>query len=188
MEKLADSRPEKELKKWDQLTQKTKVVGIGGLDAHGPLIKGINFPTYLDSFSILRTHILTEKPFIGNNQHDSRLVYTALQQGHSYICYDYLHNGRGFTFGVSSGKQKAIMGDELVLDQEAIFTVKLPSGSRGIIQLLRNGQVVAAKEGKELIYSTGRPGVYRVEVSYRGRFRREKKAKPWIYSNPIYLR
>ena len=48
------------------------------------------------------------------------------------------------------------------------------------ICLLRDGHVIEEFEGKRLSYAITQPGVYRVEV--RRRF------KPWIFSNPIYVR
>ena len=48
------------------------------------------------------------------------------------------------------------------------------------IRLLRAGKPVAEADGRELRFSATEPGAYRVEVYRSGR--------PWIFSNPIYIR
>jgi hypothetical protein len=54
----------------------------------------------------------------------------------------------------------------------------------GELRLLRDGEVVAMREGTEIEHPATAAGVYRIEArrEFRGRLR------PWIYSNPIYLR
>lgn len=183
---LADIRPSRELRKWDELTQKTKVVAVGGIDGHGPLVRG--FPTLLDYFRVVRNYILTDKPFTGNGEYDSNLIYEALRKGHTYISYDCFNEGKGFNFFAVSENQKVIMGDEISLKGEVELGIELPQGSRGIIKLLRNGKIVAKAMERKLNYTTNQPGVYRVEVDYKGRFKEKRKASPWIYSNPIYVK
>jgi hypothetical protein len=48
------------------------------------------------------------------------------------------------------------------------------------IRLIRNGALAAEADAASLTYEADSPGVYRVEASIDG--------KPWIYSNPVYLR
>ena len=48
------------------------------------------------------------------------------------------------------------------------------------LRILRNGEEIRSTEANALRFSPEAPGVYRVEA-YIGE-------KPWIYSNPIYLR
>ena len=40
------------------------------------------------------------------------------------------------------------------------------------------------QEGRELLHPVDRPGVYRIEVSLRV----VDRWRPWIFSNPIYVR
>ena len=46
--------------------------------------------------------------------------------------------------------------------------------------MLRDGVRIEAKTASELATEVNGPGVYRVEVKLGGR--------PWVFSNPIYLR
>ena len=52
------------------------------------------------------------------------------------------------------------------------------------VVLLRNGEPVAQIEGRALKHEATEPGVYRIEAHRHWR----KRERPWIYSNPIYLR
>ena len=52
------------------------------------------------------------------------------------------------------------------------------------IRLLRNGKVIADLESDQLDYAISGPGVYRVE----GWLKLDGEDRPWIYSNPIYVR
>jgi hypothetical protein len=57
------------------------------------------------------------------------------------------------------------------------------------VRLYRNGVLVASARGGRLEYEATEPGAYRVEVFlYRRRLGNLCfGAKPWIFSNPIYL-
>ncbi|MEO2004202.1 MAG: histidinol phosphatase, partial [Candidatus Poribacteria bacterium] len=70
------------------------------------------------------------------------------------------------------------MGDELPFTDGVKLHAAVPD--EAYICLLRDGHVIEEFEGKRLSYAITEPGVYRVEV--RQRF------KPWIFSNPIYVR
>jgi hypothetical protein len=50
--------------------------------------------------------------------------------------------------------------------------------------LLRNGKVVATHTGESLDHPADGPGVYRVEAWLK----LADEERPWIYSNPIYVR
>jgi hypothetical protein len=51
--------------------------------------------------------------------------------------------------------------------------------------LFKNGILVARKTGSDFSFSVDVAGVYRVEVYRRVPF---LGLRPWIFSNPIYLR
>jgi hypothetical protein len=54
----------------------------------------------------------------------------------------------------------------------------------GTIKVLRNGTLLTSVTGRTIDVAVSEPGVYRVEVwlSFVG------EARPWILSNPIYVR
>lgn len=171
---------EKALKRWDKFTQERPVVAIGGADAHarhiipGGILK--LFP-YHQIFSTLRTHILTS-PFQLDLDRDRSLVYSALRKGHSYISYDYLAEASGFIFRANTKHEEAIMGDEIEFSPG--LTLRAFSPRPASLRLIGNGEVIKESEGNSLEMSLSSRGVYRLEVHLEG--------KPWIFTNPIYVR
>jgi hypothetical protein len=77
---------------------------------------------------------------------------------------------------------RAWMGDEAAYADGGRIDVESPLPGR--IRLIRGGKEVARAEGVRLQMPVTAPGVYRAEVwlEVGGEWR------PWVYSNPIYLR
>jgi len=74
------------------------------------------------------------------------------------------------------------MGEEMIFE-EGDMRIELPH--RGEIRLIRDGRFQAKTRGKAAEYKINKKGVYRVEVySHVPLF----GWRPWIFSNPIYLR
>jgi len=48
------------------------------------------------------------------------------------------------------------------------------------LRLIRNGELIAERDGSDLEHEAAEPGVYRIEARLRER--------TWILSNPVYLR
>ena len=175
------------LRKWDELLNAgERVVAIGNADAHGtpyrlgPL-RRVVFP-YSHLFRCVNTHLLIDKPLLQEIKTDQALVYGALRAGHCFVGYDLIGPTSGFRFTARSGRDSAVMGDEIVRRGATKLEVTCPDV--GTIRLLRNGVPVAQTNGQTLEHLTVDPGVYRVEV-YRN-FRMRNRG--WIFSNPIYLR
>ncbi len=170
----------KALERWDRLTQKRPIVAIGGVDAHarhilpGGILK--LFP-YRQIFSTIRTHILTS-PFQRDLDYDRSLIYSALRQGHTYLSYDYLAEASGLMFRASAKNKEAIMGDEIKFSPELVLTASSPRSAS--LRLIGNGKVIKESEGNSLEMPLSQRGVYRLEVYLEG--------KPWIFTNPIYVR
>jgi DNA-binding PadR family transcriptional regulator len=61
--------------------------------------------------------------------------------------------------------------------------VEIPA--EGEVRLVKDGRVVKKWRGREVMYEPTEKGVYRIEV-YRHLF--PFGWRPWIFSNPIYLR
>ena len=174
------------LTQWDELLQTRKVVAICGSDAHaqtyrlGPLIREVF--SYKHLFRTSNLHILTEELFNGQLDHDKRVIYDALKEGHCFTAYDLLGDTRGFRFTAKSGAAEAIMGDEITLQHQVMFEIASPQ--RAHIRLLRDGRVVAHTRGKKLHCTAREQGVYRVEAYRRYLFRK----RGWVFTNPIYVR
>ena len=189
-----------------------RVVGIASLDAHAVMKFGgrsYPFPTYEETFRTLRTHLLMSEPLSCGEasgsknkalEKDNALVHSAFALGHCYMAYDNYADSTGFTFEANPldahGKMPAaLMGDALTFPSEAVpgssvfvLTAQTPR-TRSLVRLYKDGELVAAVRGGRLDYAVRAPGVYRIEVYlYRRRVGSLcLGAKPWIFSNPIYV-
>lgn len=172
---------------WDSGLTKGRVAAIGGTDAHafrfGFLgLKARIFP-YEYLFRTINTHILTEEALTGELARDRDTVYSALEGGRSFVSFDLLGSGRGFAFTGANRTKKVVMGGEIELADGVKFEIRPPVSAR--VRLFLDGQPWREGFGGTHIYTAKAPGVYRVEVGrkgFAGRFR------PWIFSNPIYVR
>lgn len=188
-------RPSEDLRRWDELIAKKnrKVVATAGNDAHanvgfrlgdltGKELIGLHLDPYERTFHIVRNHVLIEK----EKPLTSETLLAALASGHSYIAFDLFGDATGFTFTAENTQGKKIMGDEIELLDGVRLRVTTPVNSR--VLLIKDGQVIRDEDGtarKE--YAVNEKGVYRVEV-YLTQLGSLVKDKPWIISNPIYIR
>ena len=172
---------------WDENCLQKRTVAIGGSDAHGSKFKWgpirvvpISYDFALTSITI---HILTYNPLSRDFQKARNQVYDAMEQGRLFIGHDNLAPSNGFRFAFEGKTGQVVhMGKELLFEP-GVLTVRLPS--KGLIKILRNGSRWAVAEGTSLEKNIEAPGVYRVEV-YRNQFL--FGWRPWIFSNPVYLR
>jgi len=177
-----DHPPEHNLRAWDELCRRRRVVAIGGLDAHqfgkrvGRFVP-LRLMAYHRSFRFIRTHVLCDEPPSGELERDREQVYSALREGRCYIAVDSIASPKGFRFEA----------DDLPMGAEA------PAGRRTLrahaplparLRLLRDGIEIASAEGVSLAQEVEEPGVYRVEAQRHARGR----DRTWILTNPIYLR
>jgi hypothetical protein len=188
-------RPNDDLKRWDELIARKnqRVVAIAGADAHanvgfrigdltGKELIGLHLDPYERTFSIVRNHVLIEK----EQPLTSETLLKALASGHSYIAFDLFGDSTGFTFTADNSQARKIMGDEIELLDGVRLTITTPVWSH--ILLIKDGQVIRDEDGtsrKE--FPITERGVYRVEV-YLTQLGSLVKDKPWIISNPIYVR
>lgn len=171
------------LQKWDELLQRLHVTGIGSVDAHG------YFYSYQRMFRTLRTHILTEVALSYQPEQfeqDKSLIYTALQRGNCYFSHDSLAPAKGFMYGADNGRLEVTMGEEIRLEPEV--TIKISSPRKGLLRIVRDGQVVTSATGaNRLVKAVREPGAYRAEVYLRGFSGFRRTLRPWIFSNPVYV-
>lgn len=187
-----DGPPGECLQLWDCFTgHGRRVVGIGGTDAHAArrrfgFIPLVIFP-YEFLFRTINTYICLENPLSKDFEPAKKQIYAALREGRCYISYDRLHSGRGFSFSAAcpAAEQAAVlMGDEITLKEGLYLDVHSPA-RRSLIRLICNGKLSEQHMGREVRFKVLIPGVYRVEVFYRPFLGRPR---PWICSNPIYVR
>ena len=177
-ERMLDHPPARNLAEWDRLCRLRRVVGIAGIDAHqiGFRVRErvpLRLMSYARSFRFLRTHVLTDEPLEGELEHDALQVYAALRSGRCYMSVDSLAPPRGFSF---TAGETAMGGEIDFAGQVLLATLPRPAHLR----LIRNGELIAERDGSDLEHEAAEPGVYRIEARLRER--------TWILSNPVYLR
>ncbi|MCA1555100.1 MAG: hypothetical protein LC747_00230, partial [Acidobacteria bacterium] len=189
--------PAANLQRFDELTAQLgggrKVVAIAGNDAHanvglsfrdlaGHSLFELKLDPYERSFQTVRTHVLVER---GQPLGEENLL-TALAGGHAYVSFDILCDASGFRFTATNGAEQKLMGDEISLSTGVKLGVATPIKSR--IRLIRNGQIMSEETGAvRHEWTVNEPGVYRV-VCYLPQLPAPLDRKPWIISNPIYVR
>jgi len=171
------------LKQWDIIGLRRRCVGIGALDNHAKRIPTRRLTLFellphRYAFRTVRTHILSPHPFTGDPTADLAALYAHLAAGHSYVSYDLHADPTGFRFHATRNAHTIGMGDETPAGEPIEFHVATPE--RATIRLLCNGQPIAATTDYTLVTRAIDPGVYRIEAHLDGR--------PWIFSNPIYVR
>jgi len=169
-------RPYDPLNTWDTLIKQRheRLVGIGSADAHEIHVAGLKFAPYEMMFQLIRTHVL-----VPGHPLTLEALYDALRKGHAYLAIELLAPARGFSFTAHRGQERlGIMGDEVTLTPDLTLTAVAPAVAE--IVLFKDGAPAAGAHAPSLQFPVTSPGVYRIEVSSRG--------KPWIFSNPIYIR
>jgi hypothetical protein len=183
-------RPNENLKKFDEISQKRKIALFGGSDAHsnigiklfsdqtGKSLFEIKLDPYEVILPILQTHILLKK----DEKLTQENLLQALKNGKFFIGFDVLGDSSGFNFSAND----YIMGDEIELKDKITMKATAPQMSRFI--LYRNGEkILEHTETTEINFETKEPGTYRVEV-YLNSLGNSFNSIPWIISNPIYLK
>ena len=169
-------RPDDYLKKWDELSQQRRLPGIAGNDAHQNIrVLGHQIDPYALSFRFVRTHILAKEL-------NEAEVLQALVAGHAYVAFDILSDSTGFVFWAGDDTFQGIQGDEVRQGPGLKLTIDSPVV--GLMELVRNGTVIRTATTAHLSVPVEEAGVYRVQISLKisGQWR------PWIFSNPIYVR
>lgn len=182
------SPPKETLRVWDELNQKRRVVGIGGVDAHAHKVNLLGFFEvevfpYKVLFKSIRTHVFVDskiEPSSDTNDfvRAKNQVYNALHHGRCYISNYYHGDATGFRYFAEDGKQIYQMGDSLNLSNKIKLRVSLPSIS-GTIKLFNNGNLIGAIDGFDAEFSVNEKGAYRVEVYIND--------NAWIFSNHIRI-
>lgn len=145
----------------------------------GDVIARLDFDPYFRSFRNSATHILAAE------QTESAVRF-ALREGRAYVSHDWMCDPTGFRFQLmasdSTQSPLAIMGGEVPFSPNQKLVVEFPVSCR--IRMLNSGRVVADEVSDRLEFPVMAAGVYRVE----GWLTLDGEERPWVYSNPIYLR
>jgi hypothetical protein len=181
--------PRRLLRLWDCYNAAGhKVVAIGSSDAHATIYQigflKLTIFTYRYIFSTINTYIVLEDELSRDLGTAKKQVMGALRSGRCYISYDKFHPGKEFSFYALSRNRTAQMGDELVYHDGIRLQVKAP-GRHPRIRLICDGILCMEYDGPELEFPVAGPGIYRAEVYHRPRI---GKLRPWIFSNPIYVK
>jgi hypothetical protein len=166
------------LETWDRLCRNGRVVAIGAVDAHAkryPILPFVVFP-YEDLFRTVRTRVLTREPLTGTASADIPRLLGAMREGNCFIGYDLLFDSAGTRFSSADGG--LLMGDERRFEGPTDLIARVPAEAE--LTVLKDGSPTETTTGTALTFRAEVPGVYRVEAAYEG--------KPWVYTNPIYLR
>jgi acetyl esterase/lipase len=162
--------------KWDSETKVRQFTGIGANDAHqNQVFNGLMIDPYEVSFRNLSTHILAREL-------SEKAVRQSLREGHVYVSHDWLCDPEGFLFVAANNLGVFNMGDSGALAGTTKLIAQTPVSAR--IRLFHNGTLKEEQTGERVTFETKAEGTYRVEAWLQV----DSEERPWIYSNPIYLR
>ena len=186
------ARPGEDLKRWDDAmtSTKRKLVAIAGNDAHsnigislndesGNQLMGIKLDPYERSFRTVRTHVLIKK----EKGLTRESLLEALSQGHCYVSFDLFSDASGFRF--TAAETDKIMGDDESANNQLKLSVRTPLPAR--VVLMKNGIPFEEKTGTSTEFISSGPGTYRIEAYLNG-LSSPAQGKPWVISNPIYIK
>lgn len=172
------TRPDASLKSWDRLlAQGKKQIGLGALDAHALMKIGKKkhpIPSYENSFRAVTTHVLAA-------ERTPAAVHAAFRAGHCFFAYDCLGE---ITLALTADTG-IIMGDEASVG--ATLTASGPESA--LLRLYKAGEGIVAAGKGSLHYVATTPGAYRIEAYQVGRQTGPLflNARPWAFTNPIYV-
>ena len=146
----------------------------------GDVLARLDFDPYFRSFQNVSTHILAPEL-------SEAAIRAALRDGHAYVSHDWMCDPSGFFFGLITGEKgetgpPVMMGDLVKFTAGQKLVARFPAMCH--MRLLSAGKVVVEKSGESREFAVDSPGVYRVE----GWLEVGGERRPWIYSNPIYVR
>ncbi len=181
------------LARWRAMTTDRAVPLIAGGDAHARLELGdreprttrvsLPVPGYEAVFRTLSLRLRPSRELSGDPIEDARLVLEAMRLGHGYLAIDAVMEQPSFIFSAANGAGAALAGDTLPVGGATTFSLKTNAPPSFVTTVWRDAERVSADSSKpELtLVEPEREAVYRVEV-------RSADERPWIISNPIYLR
>jgi len=164
------------LARWDREIAVHPFTGIGANDAHqNQIFNGVTFDPYAVAFRHTSTHILAREL-------TEPEIRSSLAAGHVYVAHDWLCDPAGFSYVAQNNLGVFDMGDTVPMLNNTHLEARFPIPAK--IKLIRNGVVVAEATGSKLDFVAREEGAYRLEAWLAI----DGEDRPWIYSNPIYVR
>jgi hypothetical protein len=172
---------------YDDACRKRRVVAIGGSDAHSTFFRWWRFRIrplpYEYVLKAINVHVFLKKKIFKDFSIAKAEIFEAMREGRLFIANDDFFPARGFRFNYLSDD-----GSDLHMGEESVFypgTLVVESPSKGDIRLFKDGALLDRKRGTEAVFHVKKRGVYRIEVY---RWSALFGWRPWIFTNPIYLR
>ena len=186
-------RPVSTLGQWDALAATRRVIALAAHDAHGGFGREnggtsgrrLHIPSYEASFRTFSIRLGLAAAPTGDATTDAAAVLAAIRKGAAFSVIDAIATPGSLDFHAVAGSNTFGMGETLPATSEpARFSVRadVPAGATTL--LLRNGAVVAQREGGALEQASTEAGAYRVEIRVAGA--PGTPPVPWLVSNPIF--
>jgi hypothetical protein len=170
------------LKKWDELSVKRPIAGIGSADVHahayrkGP-IRLIIFP-YKVQLRAIRTHLLLSSPLSNDIAVAKKQILDAIRNCRAFVSNFRWGDARGFRFFARDGQKIYQMGETIPFNPNLKMIMKAPIEAQ--IKIIKDGQLYNSYFRNSLEIPIDAPGLYRVELY--------KDNRGWIYSNHLRVR
>jgi len=172
---------------WDRACRQQRVAAIGGSDAHGAWFTWgrLNFVplSYDHTLGSITVHLLLNTPLSKDFPEAKEQIYGALREGHLFIAHENLKSAAGFRFFYTGEDKSRLIGGDAARFTPGNLSVQAPAG--GVIRLMKDGALLRQWTERRVSLRVEERGVYRVAVYRRVPF---FGLRPWIFSNPIYLR
>jgi hypothetical protein len=192
------ARPAATLRKWDELnaTGDARLAALAGNDSHANVGFRVGerggraplFEFYVDpyerSFRVVRNHVLLPR----GTAPTAETLLAALRVGRSYIGFDLFGDTSGFRFMARTEAETRTMGDEIGLPAAGAVRLAARAAVKARFVFYRDGlKVREARDTTAAEVLVEERGAYRVEV-YLDSLGELLEGKPWIISNPVYVR
>ncbi len=153
---------------WDAANEKRPrtLIAASGAAANQP---------YEVTFRHAVTHILAREL-------DQTQIRQSLRDGHAYVAHDWLADPTGFSFQAGNNLGVVDMGDSLYLVGTTRMLARTPLEAK--LRLYRNGRLIEERTASKLDFTAKEAGAYRLEAWLTV----DGEDRPWIYSNPIYIK
>jgi hypothetical protein len=189
-------RPESVLARWDQLSQRRKMVALAGHDAHQRLGLRtgaepaearlyLKAPSYTQVFRAFTTSVELDTPLLEQAAIDGPALVRGVRAGRVYTTIDAVAGPAQFAFYGASGTWTARMGDSIPLVGPIVLHMRSNAPAGRTVTLFRNGTPVFRSREATFDWFGDRPGVYRVEIALPAAPGHPQV--PWLVSNAIAI-
>ncbi|HYB90108.1 MAG TPA: hypothetical protein VEC38_03590 [Candidatus Binataceae bacterium] len=169
-----DQRPDRNLAAYDRLAAGARVTLLAGMGgAENMAVMGSRVGTFEQLFLFYSTHLIAA-------ERTADALIDAIKHGHAYVSFDLMGYVNQFAFYAQTGSAKTMMGDEVQLAPGLALKAELPAAADRIALVLNGSEIASATNASTLEFAPTSAGAYRIEAFRSGR--------PWIFSNPVYVR